>query len=200
MIVRAAHSGLTAVESSGQVGTTMPRETQVLDADGIRACLESMAAQIAARAGDGVPLVLVGIHTRGVPVAARLRECLAGLGVPAGSGALDIALHRDDHGRRKTVPVVRITEIHAPVDGARVVLCDDVLFTGRTIGAALDGLRDLGRPARVELAVLVDRGHRELPIQANVVGLRLETTRAQHIRVRLAETDGADGVFLLEDP
>ena len=175
----------------------MPRETQVLDEIGIRACFDAMARRIASCA-SGLPAVLVGIHTRGVPVSARLRESLAKLGFTAGLGTLDIALHRDDHGRRGALPVPRLTEIHTPVDGARVILCDDVLFTGRTIAAALDGLRDLGRPARVELAVLVDRGHRELPIRADFVGKNIPTASDERIETRLSEVDGGeDGVFIV---
>jgi pyrimidine operon attenuation protein / uracil phosphoribosyltransferase len=172
-------------------------ERELLDAAGIAAALDAMAVEIAARAA-GEAVVLVGIRTRGAVVAARLIGRLRAAGVEAVSGVLDIALYRDDLPGRGVVPVLRATEIPVPLEGARVVLCDDVLFTGRTIRAALEAIHSLGRPARVELAVLVDRGNRELPIQAGIRGLVQPTTLCQHVRVCLQETDGSERVVLTE--
>jgi pyrimidine operon attenuation protein / uracil phosphoribosyltransferase len=173
-------------------------EHSVLDADGIEAKFRRLAAEILEYCGSTVP-VLVGIHTRGVVVATRLQAALAAAGCQAPMGTLDISLYRDDLDNRGSIPVLRSTAVPVPVDGARVILCDDVLFTGRTIRAALDGIMDLGRPAKIELAVLVDRGNRELPIQADYAGLEISTTRSQHVRVYLRECDGRDAV-LLSDP
>jgi len=143
-------------------------------------------------------LVLVGLLSRGHDIARRLAaaiEQFEGTRVPVGS--LDIGLYRDDLTRRITPPPsLRPSEIPAGVDDATVVLVDDVLFTGRTVRAALDAILDFGRPARVRLAVLVDRGHRELPIRPDFVGKNIPTSVAQDVQVRLLETDGEDGVFL----
>ena len=169
----------------------------VLDANGIEAKIRRMAAEIIESCGNAVP-VLVGIHSRGVTVAERLRDALAAQGCGTQMGTLDISLYRDDLENRGSVPVLKATAVPVPVDGARVILCDDVLFTGRTIRAALDGIMDLGRPAKIELAVLVDRGGRELPIQADFTGFLLATNPGQHVRVSLRECDGCDAVSLLD--
>jgi pyrimidine operon attenuation protein/uracil phosphoribosyltransferase len=142
-------------------------------------------------------LVLVGLLSRGYPLACRLGaaiEQFEGVKVPV--GRLDIALYRDDVSRRQSPPRVRPSEIPAAIDGATVVLVDDVLFTGRSIRAAMEALLDFGRPARVRLAVLIDRGHRELPIRPDFVGKNIPTSVAQSVRVRLLETDGVDAVFV----
>lgn len=141
-------------------------------------------------------LVLVGLLSRGHPLACRLAEEIArfeGQAVPVGS--LDIGLYRDDLSRRPAAPALRRSEIPA-IDDATVVLVDDVLFTGRSIRAAMEALLDFGRPARVRLAVLVDRGHRELPIRPDFVGKNIPTSVIQGVRVRLTETDGEDSVYL----
>ncbi|HEX6032277.1 MAG TPA: bifunctional pyr operon transcriptional regulator/uracil phosphoribosyltransferase PyrR [Tepidiformaceae bacterium] len=144
-------------------------------------------------------LVLVGLLTRGHTLARRLAaaiEDFEGARVPVGS--LDIGLYRDDLTRRVDPPRIRPSDIPANIDGATVVLVDDVLFTGRSIRAALDALLDYGRPARVRLAVLVDRGHRELPIRPDFVGKNIPTAVPQDVQVRLAEVDGEDSVYVLE--
>ena len=143
-------------------------------------------------------LVLVGLLTRGYPLAQRLAaaiEDFEGARIPV--GRLDIGLYRDDISHRHAP--VRPSDIPVPIDGATVVLVDEVLFTGRTIRAALDALMDFGRPARVRLAVLVDRGHRELPIRPDFVGKNIPTALYQSVRVRLMETDGDDGVYVDEE-
>lgn len=144
-------------------------------------------------------LALVGIHTRGVPLAQRLAESIhtfEGVTVPV--GVLDITLYRDDLSEIAHQPKVRETKIPFDIWGKSIVLVDDVLYTGRTARAALDALIDLGRPRRVYLGVLVDRGHRELPIRADFVGKNLPTARTEVVKVKLEETDGEDAVELWE--
>jgi len=172
-----------------------PGERLICDGPAVEHLIASMAAELArTRRPDG-PLRLVGVRTRGVPLANRLAAELAGLlGAEVPVGAVDITLYRDDLGRTQTWPVLRGTEIAFDIEGADLVLVDDVLFTGRTVRAALNAVCDLGRPASVRLAVLVDRGHRELPIRADVVGLELKTERGDRIRVRLRPADPDDEI------
>jgi pyrimidine operon attenuation protein / uracil phosphoribosyltransferase len=182
----------------------------LLDGEAISKALSRIAHEIIERnAGDDVglgALALVGIQSRGAPLASRLRRLVeerSGFALPV--GALDITFHRDDvhvrdggrpPGRQ---PVVRATSIAFPIEGMTVVLVDDVLYTGRTIRAAIDALLEFGRPARVQLAVLVDRGHRELPIRPDYVGKNLPTGREERIQVELVEIDERDGVFLVDE-
>jgi len=174
----------------------MKRKT-LLDAAGIQRTLGRLALEIAERLHGCEGIVLIGIHRRGVPLARRIAAKLHEVEkakVPVGS--LDINLYRDDFSSAGTAPVLRGTQVDFNIEGHTVVLVDDVLFTGRTIRAALDALVDLGRPARVQLAVLVDRGHRELPIQADYVGLSLNTRREDHVELHLKELDGDDTLLL----
>lgn len=143
-------------------------------------------------------LVIVGLLTRGYPLARRLAaeiEGFEGVAVPVGS--LDIALYRDDLGRAGALPRVRPSDIPVSIDGKTIVLVDDVLFTGRSVRAAMEALLDFGRPARVRLAVLIDRGHRELPIRPDFVGKNIPTAVFQSVKVHLEEVDGEDGVYLV---
>jgi pyrimidine operon attenuation protein/uracil phosphoribosyltransferase len=171
---------------------------EVLDEAAMARTVARMAAEILER--DGGSLMLVGIHTRGIPLADRLARALGeatGREVPV--GRLDITLYRDDIGPWRPAhqqPVLKKTVLPDSIDGRVIYLVDDVLFTGRTIRAALDTLADWGRPLAVRLAVLIDRGHRELPICANVVGKVLDTTRDEDVQVRLTEVDGEDGVWI----
>lgn len=168
----------------------------VLDAEDISRALTRMAHQIleANRGADG--LVLAGIASRGVPLAERLAAAIeASEGIQIGVGALDVTMYRDDLRKQPTRPVGH-TRMPFPVDDAVVVLVDDVLFSGRTVRAALDALGDLGRPRAVRLAVLVDRGHRQLPIRADHVGKNLPTSAEERVLVRLAETDGVNEVMI----
>ena len=176
---------------------------QVLDSKGIGRALERMAAELVERDGDERLLYLVGIQTRGVPLAARLAALVArNTGQQPPVGALDITLYRDDVGPWRPAhqqPVLRATALPLTVDGRTVCLVDDVLYTGRTVRAALDTLMDYGRPRAIRLAVLIDRGHRELPIAADFVGRTVPTAASEDVQVRLAETDGDEGVWVARE-
>ena len=176
------------------------RERQeLMDAGRLSRTLSRMAHEILERHPDIRGTVLVGVRTRGVPLARRLAGVLrAAAGVEPPVGALDITLYRDDLTTVGPQPVLKGTDIPTSIDGRTVVLVDDVLFTGRTVRAALDELIDFGRPSRIELAVLVDRGHRELPVHADYAGKTITTTRDEVVQVRLREEDGDDRVVLLE--
>ena len=167
---------------------------QLMDADEIRRALTRMYHEILERNHGAENLMLVGIRTRGVPLAQRLSaQIVASEGVEVPVAQLDTGLYRDDLNVRPHI-AVRPTMVPGDLAGRTVVLVDDVLFTGRTVRAALDAVNDLGRPLRIQMAALVDRGHRELPIRADFVGKNIPTRRAERVRVRLAETDGIDEV------
>jgi pyrimidine operon attenuation protein/uracil phosphoribosyltransferase len=172
----------------------------VMTADDVRRAIRRMAHEIVERNQGAKELVLVGIHTRGVPLAHRLAKIIGEIEhttMPVGS--LDIGLYRDDLSSRPTTELAR-TMMPTDVTGWTVVLADDVLFTGRTVRAALDALADLGRPRAVQLAALVDRGHRQVPIRADFVGKNLPTSSTERVKVRLREVDGEDGVWIEEMP
>ncbi|MFG2822700.1 bifunctional pyr operon transcriptional regulator/uracil phosphoribosyltransferase PyrR [Kitasatospora sp. NPDC048365] len=178
--------------------STTPRPPhQVLDATDVARVVTRIAHEIVERAKGAEDVVLLGIHTRGVHLARRLRDKLnqiTGREIPLGT--LDITMYRDDL-RLKPARALEHTEIPADgIDGKLVILVDDVLFSGRTIRAALDALSDIGRPRAVQLAVLVDRGHRELPIRADYVGKNLPTSLREAVQVQLAENDGRDAVLV----
>lgn len=171
-------------------------QTILNDVDMDRA-LKRMAYEILETRRETPTLVLIGIHTRGVHLAHRLSHHIntfEGIEIP--TGEIDITLYRDDWTQMSAQPVVKTTDIPFSVDNKQIVLVDDVLFTGRTIRSAMDAIIDFGRPARIELAVLIDRGHRELPIQSDYTGLCLKTDRSQMVNVRLKESDGEDRVVL----
>ena len=178
-----------------------PREkAQVLDETALERALIRIAHEIVEKNGGTADLAFVGLRTRGVTLAQRLAERVTGIeGVKPPVGTLDITLYRDDLGLKVAQPVVRETEIPFDVTGKIVILVDDVLFTGRTIRAALDAIMDLGRPRAIQLAILVDRGHRELPIRPDYVGKNLPTSRREIVAVRLREHDGEDRV-VIEEP
>ncbi len=177
-----------------------PREkAQILDAAGIARAITRIAHEIVERNKGVQEVVLVGLRSRGVGLAHRIAaklEEIEGAKVPV--GALDITLYRDDLGRAVTQPVVRRTEIPFSVNEKIVVLVDDVLYTGRSCRAAMDALMDLGRPRLLQLAVLVDRGHRELPVRADYVGKNVPTSHQEEVQVLLTEEDGADRVVILD--
>ena len=170
-----------------------------MDETGIRRALVRIAHEILEQNRGVEGLVIVGIHRRGVPLAKRLAEAISQIeGVEVPVGTLDINLYRDDLSTIGYHPIVRKTEIPVDVSERTVVLVDDVLYTGRTVRAALDALMDLGRPKAIQLAVLVDRGHRELPIRADYVGKNLPTAKREIISVKIAEIDGKEEVVINE--
>lgn len=176
-------------------------EVRLFDARELQVALEDMARKIAAGRMIGVPLRLIGIRSRGVPLAERLAAALTPLaGEEVRVGAVDITLYRDDLGKGARWPVLRGTDVPFGVDGTDIVLVDDVLYTGRTVRAALNAVCDLGRPARIRLAVLVDRGERELPIQPDVVGRTVAVNSRQRVRVRVTPLDTADEIVSTSEP
>ena len=179
----------------------------MLDAESIERTLTRIAHELIEQSDDLKQVALVGIHCRGVPIAERLRRLIAEhAGVEVDLGVIDITFYRDDVQVRggeaplHPQPVVRATSLDFPLEGKTCILVDDVLYTGRTIRAAIEALFDYGRPERVQLAVLVDRGHRELPIRPDYTGKNLPTSRRESIQVRLAEVDGEDAVLLIPAP
>jgi pyrimidine operon attenuation protein / uracil phosphoribosyltransferase len=184
------------------MSTHVPRrqadEKTLLDAEALGRTLSRIAHEIIERNDDLESVALVGIHTRGVPLAERLAELIEERsGVELDVGAVDITFHRDDQSAAVPQPVVHATDLVFELAGTTCVLVDDVLYTGRTIRAAIEALFERGRPARVQLAVLVDRGHRELPIRPDYVGKNLPTARSERIQVQLEETDGVDRILLV---
>jgi pyrimidine operon attenuation protein/uracil phosphoribosyltransferase len=176
----------------------MDQEKVVLDRDDIRRTLVRIAHEIVEKNADAQRLAIVGIHRRGAILAQRLHrlvEELLDARVPRGD--VDITFYRDDVGTRSDQPVVHASHIGFAVDDMTVVIVDDVLYTGRTVRAAIEALFDYGRPARVQLAVLADRGHRELPIRPDYVGKNLPTARSERVNVRLDELDGTDDVAIV---
>lgn len=178
-----------------------PTSKTILTGDDLHRIVDRIAHQILEKTSGAADTVLLGIPTRGTPLAYRIAERLhafEGVRVPVGS--LDVTLYRDDLRSQGPRPLGPTELPPGGIDGQRVILVDDVLFRGRTVRAALDALRDLGRPASVQLAVLVDRGHRELPVRADYVGKNLPTAVAEQVRVQLSETDGTDAVMIARRP
>ncbi|MBM3933011.1 MAG: bifunctional pyr operon transcriptional regulator/uracil phosphoribosyltransferase PyrR [SAR202 cluster bacterium] len=169
---------------------------QIMDADQVRRAMTRIAHEVLERTGGAKDIVLVGLHSRGVPIARRLATLISEFeDADPPVGSLDIGLYRDDlsTGGR---PIMRPTHIPVAIEGRLVVLVDDVLFTGRSIRAAMDALNDFGRPRRIQLAVLIDRGHRELPIRADYVGKNVPTSMEEEVKVRVQELDGVDEVLI----
>lgn len=178
----------------------MMEKAEIMDQDAMRRALVRIAHEIVEKNKGLADVVLVGIRRRGVPLAQRLAKILSeieGCQVPVGE--LDITLYRDDLTLRFLQPRVGPTHVPVDISGKKVVLVDDVLYTGRTIRAALDALMDMGRPAAIQLAVMIDRGHRELPIRADYVGKNVPTSRKEIVHVKLVEVDGVDQVVIAED-
>ncbi|HEV8662348.1 MAG TPA: bifunctional pyr operon transcriptional regulator/uracil phosphoribosyltransferase PyrR [Candidatus Methylomirabilis sp.] len=177
----------------------MREKAQILDGQGISRALTRIAHEVLERNKGTDEVVLVGLRSRGIELARRLSRKIKEIeGIEVPVGALDVTLYRDDLGKVGVQPVVRRTEIPFTVDEKKVVLVDDVLYTGRTVRAALDSLMDLGRPRLIQLAVLVDRGHRELPVRADYVGKNVPTSQQERVQVLLEEEDGVDRVVILE--
>lgn len=175
-----------------------PAAVHVMDAEAIRRALRRIAHEITERNHRLEKVVLAGIPSRGVEIARRIAAFIREIkNVDIQTGVIDVAMHRDDVGTRPELPVVRASELPLPLEDLTVIIVDDVLYTGRTVRAAMDAINSFGRPARIQLAVLIDRGHRELPIRPDYVGKNLPTGMHEQIQVRLQETDNAaDAVWL----
>lgn len=174
-------------------------KSQLMSASEIDRTLKRLAHEIVEKSGGAANLALIGIRRRGVPLAQRIAQAMRGIDrVEVPVGTLDITLYRDDLSMVAPQPVVQSSEIPFSVDDKDIVLIDDVLYTGRTVRAAMNGLFDLGRPRRVRLCVLIDRGHRELPIEASFVGRHVQTSDTEIIEVRLNEVDREERVMLVE--
>jgi len=172
-----------------------------LDADAIRRALRRIAHEIIERNPQLESLVLAGIPSRGVEIARRIATFIEEFeNVPVETGIIDVAMHRDDVGKRAELPIVRASRLPVPLDGRTVVIVDDVFYTGRTARAAMDAIGTFGRPARIQLATLIDRGHRELPIRADFVGKNLPTAAGERVRLRLQNVDNEpDAVWLIRE-
>ncbi|MGI8890886.1 MAG: bifunctional pyr operon transcriptional regulator/uracil phosphoribosyltransferase PyrR [Chthoniobacterales bacterium] len=181
-----------------------PNETKttarILEAEAIGRALRRMAHETTERHADLGAVLLAGIPARGAALAERLADEIEAIAkTRVATGVIDVSMHRDDIGRRSGLPVVRASQLPQPLEGRTVIIVDDVLFTGRTCRAAMDALGSFGRPACIQYAVLIDRGHRELPIRPDYVGKNFPTAPAERVRVRLQATDGEpDGVWLLK--
>jgi len=174
-------------------------KVQILDPDGISRSLKRIAHEIVEKNKGVEDLILVGIRRRGVPLAERLAELIKEIeGTKLLVGKLDITLYRDDLTALGDQPVVHGTDIPSAISNMKIIMVDDVLYTGRTVRAALDAIIDLGRPKSIQLAVLVDRGHRELPIRADYMGKNVPTSKREVVHVMLKEIDGEDGVVIME--
>jgi pyrimidine operon attenuation protein / uracil phosphoribosyltransferase len=177
---------------------TPPAAVPIMDAEAIRRALRRIAHEIVERNPDLKSVVLAGIPSRGVEITRRVAEFIREIGqIDIDTGVIDVAMHRDDVGKRAELPVVRASKLPTPLDGRTLIIVDDVLFTGRTVRAAMDAISSFGRPARIQLAALIDRGHRELPIRADYVGKNLPTAPSEKIRVCLEQTDAeSDAVWI----
>tara|TARA_B100000965_G_scaffold90684_1_gene73881 strand:- start:1245 stop:1787 length:543 start_codon:yes stop_codon:yes gene_type:complete len=178
----------------------MKNTIQILSSKDIEKKLIRISHEIIENHNDIDNIVILGIHNRGVPIAQRLKKNIlqiTNIDIPLGS--LDITFHRDDFRERLLIPEIRETNISFSLDDKVVVLVDDVLYSGRTIRAALDEINSFGRPSLVRLAVLIDRGHRELPIRADFIGKNIPTNSGEHVDVRLQESDNEEGVFLIKN-
>ncbi len=174
-------------------------KAKLADADGMRRTLTRLAHEIIERNKGLQNLVLVGMQTRGIHIAGRLKKLINEIeGGDVPSGVLDVTLYRDDFRLKFKQPQVQVTSINFDIDEKNIILVDDVMYTGRTVRAALDALMDLGRAARIQLVVLVDRGHRELPLKPDFVGKNVPTSIGEEVRVRMEESDGEDAILLVE--
>jgi len=172
----------------------------IMDADGIRRALQRIAHEIIERDPQLAQVVLAGIPSRGVEIAKRIADFIRGIEkIDIDTGIIDVAMHRDDVGTRPELPVVRASKLPVPLEDRTVIIVDDVLYTGRTVRAAMDAINSFGRPAQIQLAALIDRGHRELPIRADYVGKNLPTAANEKVRVRIGSINEPDGVWLIKE-
>jgi pyrimidine operon attenuation protein/uracil phosphoribosyltransferase len=172
----------------------------VMDADGIRRALQRIAHEIIERDPQLAQVVLAGIPSRGVEIAKRIADFIRGIEkIDIVTGIIDVAMHRDDVGTRPELPVVRASKLPVPLEERTVIIVDDGLYTGRTVRAAMDAINSFGRPAQIQLAALIDRGHRELPIRADYVGKNLPTAANEKVRVRIGSINEPDGVWLIKE-
>ena len=172
-------------------------KTKIMDADAVNRALKRISHEIVERNPDFENLCIIGIRRRGVPISERIRDNIKNIeGVDMPIGVLDITLYRDDLSEISVDPVLNESDIPFSIEGKKVILVDDVLFTGRTVRAAIGALFSLGRPSSIQLAILVDRGHRELPIRGDYVGKNIPTSREERVFVKLEEIDGDGGVYI----
>jgi pyrimidine operon attenuation protein/uracil phosphoribosyltransferase len=172
----------------------------IMDAEAIRRALQRIAHEIIERNPQLAQVVLAGIPSRGVEIAKRIAEFIRGIEkIDIDTGIIDVAMHRDDVGTRPELPVVRASKLPVPLEERTVIIVDDVLYTGRTVRAAMDAINSFGRPAQIQLAALIDRGHRELPIRADYVGKNLPTAANEKVRVRIGSINEPDGVWLIKE-
>ena len=172
----------------------------IMDADAIRRALQRIAHEIIERNPQLAKIVLAGIPSRGVEIARRLADTIRGIEkIDIETGIIDVAMHRDDVGTRAELPVVRASKLPMPLEERTVIIVDDVLYTGRTVRAAMDAINSFGRPAWIQLAALIDRGHRELPIRADYVGKNLPTAANERVRVRIGSANEPDGIWLIKE-
>ncbi|PYJ46931.1 MAG: bifunctional pyr operon transcriptional regulator/uracil phosphoribosyltransferase PyrR [Verrucomicrobia bacterium] len=182
-----------------QTNQNSPAALPIMDAEAIRRALRRIAHEIVERNPRLEKIVLAGIPSRGVEIARRIAAFIHEIEkIDIETGVIDVAMHRDDVGTRTELPVVRASKLPVPLEERTVIIADDVLYTGRTVRAAMDAINSFGRPARIQLAVLVDRGHRELPIRPDYVGKNLPTSGSEKVRVRLEQTDGEPDAVHLE--
>jgi len=186
---------------SSSTSGTSPQGRLILDASAIRRALRRLAHEIIERNPQLAALVLAGIPSRGVEIAERIAALIEEFEkTRVETGVVDVSMHRDDVGKRADLPIVRASRLPVPLDGRTVVIVDDVFYTGRTARAAMDAIGTFGRPARIQLATLIDRGHRELPIRADYVGKNLPTAAGERVRLRLENVDGEpDAVWLVRE-
>ncbi|HEY2143182.1 MAG TPA: bifunctional pyr operon transcriptional regulator/uracil phosphoribosyltransferase PyrR [Candidatus Udaeobacter sp.] len=172
----------------------------IMDAEAIRRALRRIAHEIIERNPQLAQVVLAGIPSRGVEIAKRIADFIRGIEkIDIDIGIIDVAMHRDDVGTRPELPVVRASKLPVPLEERTIIIVDDVLYTGRTVRAAMDAINSFGRPARIQLAALIDRGHRELPIRADYVGKNLPTTANEKVRVQIGSANEPDGVWLIKE-
>src|SRR5437764_12920155 len=186
---------------SSEAGTASPARSPIMDGETIKRALRRIAHEIIEQNADLKSAVLAGIPLRGVEIARRIAEFIREVAkIDIETGTIDVAMHRDDVGTRAELPIVHASKLPLPLEHRTIVIVDDVLFTGRTVRAAMDAISSFGRPARIQLATLIDRGHRELPIRADYVGKNLPTATREQIQVRLQNVDQEpDGVWLFKE-